>query len=218
MSGHRGQRTGVPQSVFHTSIYESQHKHLPEDRRTLLSIQEQRGESLTKLADPKLVSPGMHKLTPDDSAPNDFINAHTMTYERTLLSDMFFSPKNQQNIQNLLKLLVHKHTGDTISNQSNRELSIIMNAIFLEYNRYPGDITPQNRETKIEEFQNEVHRLNQIVLNDIVPRVVSQIQSYQHYLWDSSNQPETIPRPENVNISGTRQYRSTTSILTGSDL
>ncbi len=212
----------VPDSVFHPSFYESQHKTLPENRRTLNSINEERGESLQRLSSLKFKSPGMHKFTVDDSAPRSNVNAHSRTYSSTLLSDMFFSQKNVKNIQNLLKQLVYKHTQQVISDQSNRELSIIMNSIYLEYHRFPGEITnnmtnEQKRELS-QRYTKEVHRLNQIVLNEITPKVISQIEAYKNYLYDASRQPETIPQPQNQSIKGTRQYRSVTQVLAGSSL
>jgi len=64
----------------------------------------------------------------------------------------------------------------------------------------------------------EVSRLNAIVINQVVPNIVSQLQQYIDYLKDASEQPYYMDKPKNVSIKGQKQYRSITQVLSGGDL
>jgi hypothetical protein len=66
-------------------------------------------------------------------------------------------------------------------------------------------------------YKNEVARLNEIVINAIVPKIISQIQQYLDYLRDASQQPYQMDQPKNESVIGQKQYRSTTQVLFGGD-
>lgn len=140
-------------------------------------------------------------------------------YGETLLTFLFFSEKNVQNLQNLIKFIVHRETEFVIDNQSNKELMIVMRSIFLQYSAHPkliDDMMPeQEKQALYVSYTNEVSRLNEIVINTVVGKVVSRMMQYFGYLKDASQIPEQMERPENDSISGQRQYRSVTEVLTG---
>ena len=135
---------------------------------------------------------------------------------------MFFSKKNIDNIQDILKFVVHRETSYIIDNQSVNELLIVMRALFLEYSLHPKLITDkmseQERAELLKKYTTEVSRLNTIVVNQVVPKIISQIQQYVDYLRDASTQPYYMDKPKNDSVKGQKQYRSTTQVLTGGDL
>ena len=97
-----------------------------------------------------------------------------------------------------------------------------MRSVFLAYSEHPPllDETMSKEKIKflLKLYTREVARLNQLVIDTIVPKVCSQVQAYLDYLRDSSSGLRTIPRAISTSISGTKSYRSITNILTGSSL
>jgi hypothetical protein len=215
------ENTDIP--IFHQKIFQTTNADVPIEDRTLMSIRKQRAQRLTDENVDKLVSPGSFNLTPDDKNVSGSNTRYLFRnlYGETPLTFSFFSSKNIQNIQDLIKFTVHKETGYVIDNQSVNELMIIMRSIFLEYSLHPKLIdekmTSQEKSELITKYKNEVARLNQIVINAIVPKIISQIQQYLDYLRDASQQPYQMDKPKNESITGQKQYRSTTQVLFGGD-
>jgi hypothetical protein len=171
-----------------------------------------------------MISPGSHILTIDDDGLSDSNTRHLFKnlYGETLLTSLFFSKLNILNIQNVIKFNVHKETNYIIDKQSMNELMIIMRAVFLEYSRHPKLITPDmpqdEKDVLLMKYKMEVSRLNTIVINQVVPSIISQLQQYVDYLKDASEQPYYMDKPENVSVKGQKQYRSITQVLTGGNL
>ena len=209
--------------IFHQQIFETPNSDLPLENRTLMSIRKQRAQRLTNNTVENLVSPGSFNLTPDDkkvSGSNTRFLFKNL-YGETPLTFAFFSDKNIENLQNLIKFIVNREMGYVVDNQSTNELMIIMRSIFLEYSLHPKLIDDSMSDTEkkilLQKYTNEVDRLNKIVINSIVPKIISQIQQYIDYLKDASEQPYQMDKPENVSVQGQKQYRSTTQVLFGGD-
>lgn len=206
--------------MSHPELYERS-PDLPGNKRTLLTITDQRSKRLPSTKLEELKSPGKYNLTPDDkqiSGSNTRFLFKNL-YGETPLTFLFFSDKNIKNIQNLIKLNVYKQIKYTIDDQSNNELMIIMRSIFIEYSLHPPLITEEmndnERQLLFKKYTNEVDRLNKIVLQEILPKVVSQIQQYVDYLRDASQQPYYMDKPVNESVKGQKQYRSITQVLSG---
>jgi hypothetical protein len=208
---------------FHPSIFESTSGHVPQDTRTLLSIREQRGQNLTS-KDEKMKSPGRYLLTDNDNELSGSNTKHLFKnlYGETPLTFLFFSKSNIESIQNLIRFLVHRETGQSVDKQSYNELMIIMRSIFLEYSAHPALLDPKmsdaQKEVLLAQYTKEVERLNDIVINQIVPKVISQLQQYMDYLRDVNRPAYRENIPANSSDSGQRQYRSITQVLIGGDL
>lgn len=192
--------------------------------RTLLSIREEREQVLTGNDISKLTSPGKYNLTENDT---DLSGSNTSQlfknlYGETLLTFLFFSKDNIDNIQNLIKHLVFKHLKQVISRQSDTELMVVMRSIFLSFSQHPAlidDTMPQAQKIALmKEYTLEVQRLNELVLNDVVPRIISGVQQYINYLHDASSPRTLMEKPKSDSRAGTRQLRSITSVLSGSVL
>jgi hypothetical protein len=212
---------------FHPSKFENDTENIKQNlknNRTLLSVTAEREQRLTSANVQDLVMPGSYSLTPDDKSLSGSNTRHMFKnlYGETLLTFLFFSSDNVKNLQHLIRLLVFKSTQQYIDNQSNIDLLIIMRSIFLAYSQHPKLIDegmpPEIKQKLLKEYTNEISRLNELVLDDVVPRVVSGMQSTLDYLVDASRGLQFMPQPESTSVAGTKQYRSTTQILTGSTL
>lgn len=208
------------QPLFHPELYERS-SDLPGNKRTLLTVTDERSKRLPSTKVDSLKSPGKFNLTPDDkqiSGSNTRFLFKNL-YGETPLTFLFFSDKNIQNIQNLIKLNVHKQMNYIIDDQSVNELMTIMRSIFVEYSAHPPLISEKmsnaERQVLLKKYTNEVDRLNKIVVREIVPRVVSQLQQYVDYLRDASQQPYYMDKPKNESVKGQKQYRSITQVLAG---
>lgn len=212
-------------TVFHPSFFESTELDVPEskDHRTLQDIRKERDQRLTGPNVTKLVSPGSFKFTTDDKqiSKSNTRFLFKNLFGETPLTMLFFSEKNVRNIQNLLKMNVHSQIGYIIDDQSITELMIVMRSIFLEYNRHPKLITPDlpkdELETLLKKYTDEVSRLNKLVVDAILPKLVSQIQQYISYLKDASEQPYYMDKPVNESVQGQKEYRSVTQVLLGGE-
>ena len=206
---------------FHPSKFE---QNIPKQGRNMIELREERSQRLTNSTVDKLESPGTFQKTEDDKW-----DARTNTQflfknhiGETLLTQVFFSNKNVENIQKLIRFLVHKETKYIIDNQSVEELLIVMRSVFLQYSEHPALLDPRQSDevqTLIKkQTTNEVKRLNEIVLNEIYPTVVTALKQYLQYLNDASEPYQIMDKPINDNISGQRELRSITSVLTGNEL
>ena len=211
------------QTVFHPSLFESVNADTPSGKRTLMMVTKERGQRLTSDNVDKLVSPGSFDFTTDDSKLSGSNTRFLFKnlYGETPLTFLFFSDKNINNIQNILRYNVNKETGYVIDNQSNTELMIVMRSIFLEYSLHPKLIdekmSSEERRELLVKYTMEVERLNHIVINATLPKVISQIQQYVDYLRDASQQPYYMDKPKNESVAGQKQYRSATQVLLGGD-
>ena len=75
-----------------------------------------------------------------------------------------------------------------------------MRSIFLQHARHvPTNLTQQVKE------------LNNMVVNDVAPRILSELLQYQNYLYRTEHLPDEIPLPKNMSSRGTRLLRSVTT-------
>lgn len=188
---------------------------------TLVSITKERSQIFSSK---DITSPGRFKLTSND---NEVSGSNTNSlfknlYGETLLTFLFFSEDNIYNIQKLIRMLVYKQVKQNVDNQSNTELMIIMRSIFLAYSEHPKlideSMSEKERIRLLTLYTNEVDRLNQLVINECVPLVTSQLQQYLTYLQDASNSLHVIDKPISTSVAGTKSYRSQTQVFFGGNL
>lgn len=195
------------------------------NQRTLLSVTTDRESKLVTSDLSKLESPGNFNFTERKDVELTGSNTRHLfrnLYGETPLTFLFFSKQNINNIQDVIRHLIYKELFQVIDYQDNTELMIVMRSIFLEYHRHPKLLTPnmsEQEKTKIsKQYTDEVKRLNELVINDTVPRIISQLQQYMDYLKDCSTPRSIMDKPESTSVSGSRSYRSTTSVLLGTNL
>jgi len=208
-------------TLFHPSKFEVIYDY-PLDEKTLLDVHEQRTQPIKSLEN--LKSAGKYKLMEEEDITNDTDTRFLFKslYTESLLTDLFFSKRNIENIQTVIRYLVFKYTNEVIDKQSSNELLVVMRSVYLEYSSHPAIIKPEMSDKQKQElyikYKNEVERLNQIVFNTIVPKLVSQLQQYLDYLRDVSQQPQQMERSKNDSMKGQKEYRSVTQVLTGNSI
>lgn len=192
------------------------------NERTLLSVTTNRESKLVTSNLGNLESPGSFNLSERELTGSNTRHLFKNLYGETPLTFLFFSKENIENIQNVIRHLIYKQLLQVIDNQNVTELMIIMRSIFLQYHRHPKLLLPNmsdDEKSKLtKQYTDEVSRLNELVINDTVPRIISQLQQYMDYLKDSSSPRILMPKPENPSVSGLRNYRSVTSTLLGTNL
>lgn len=120
------------------------------------------------------------------------------------LEKLFFSDENIKRVQKLIKKEIIKKTNGQFRldvDQEHRDMIIVMRAVFLEYGRFlPNQIVRQ------------VKRLNQIVVQQVVPGMITEIKQEYGYLREINKPLSPIPRPMNVNNAGRRTLPSISTI------
>lgn len=106
--------------------------------------------------------------------------------EQSQLSWAFFSKENMQILQNGLRAGVYEKSGGqfVLPPQNTDALKIIMRSTFLQYGQLLGNT-----------IQEQIARLNKIVLDYIVPVLYSSSVSYKQYLVDQSTLVVPLPVP-----------------------
>lgn len=139
--------------------------------------------------------------------PDDFKKASKQVIpnsrENAILKKAFF---HQLNINSLQKLLIKevylKSNGKfLIERQNDADLISVMEEIFPDSTRlnFPSDAI----------IRDQVKKLNRIVLDYIVPMVISDLQTQAAYLKAAFNPMEIMPLPKNVSKRGSKGLPST---------
>ena len=117
----------------------------------------------------------------------------------TPIHEKFFSKKNIDNLQKLLRYEVWKQSDKkhVIGRQSDDQLKTVMRSIYLQYGKH------QN--TNIIE---QVKDLNQFVCNYSIPNILSNLELYIGYKKNISNLPELIPLPVNMSNIGLKSINN----------
>jgi hypothetical protein len=84
-----------------------------------------------------------------------------------------------------------------ISRQKDSEVLEAMRRIYLQ-----NSINPEN----ILDMKKEMLRLNTMVLNDTVPRILSEVAQYKKYLEDIAQVRTPVKLPVNSSVTGTKIY------------
>jgi hypothetical protein len=110
------------------------------------------------------------------------------------LSQLFFSIENTKRIQKKIKKEIFERTKGKYrlrEDQNELDLLVAMRAIYLD-----------NAKFQKERLIKQVKLLNILVINYIVPDMITGIKSYYGYIDDINGPIKPIDRPLNVNNSG----------------
>lgn len=124
----------------------------------------------------------------------------------SLFSLLFFSNENIQEIQRLIKYNVYKIGNFRIDNQDETELVLIMRGNYLEFSKIPQ---------KQEDYTTEIARLNEIVVEQSIRTILSEITQQQKYLYDIENRPYIESYGVNDSVTGNKQVRDVSDIIFG---
>ena len=116
-----------------------------------------------------------------DKIPNDnrsMFDNLKFVQQNTTLSNLFFSLKNVQIIQNALRAGVYNYSNKKyiIDEQHADSLNIIMRAIYL-----------QNSKNQNDNLTQQIEELNKIVIDYCVPKLYSEVEGYINYKRDASS-------------------------------
>jgi hypothetical protein len=116
------------------------------------------------------------------------------TWENNVLSELFFSAKNVQILQNAIRAGVYKMSNDKyiVAPPNTDTLKIIMRSVYL-----------QNAEHIPNKVTEEIEKLNQIVLDYAIPSTYNEAVGYEKYCQDQS----TLIVPLEMPLHHDRQYK-----------
>ena len=116
----------------------------------------------------------------------NYLNSLTGNFERSELSNLFFSKQNIENIQNLLIRGVYEKSNSQImiDKQPTDNIVIVMRSMYLQYSK--------NLDTKL---NTQVNELNNYVLNFCIPKVYSEAVAYLKYKQDASTMHMPMSAP-----------------------
>lgn len=132
--------------------------------------------------------------------------AITGIHEKSILNQLYFSSQNIKTVQNMIRYGVYQKSDRKyiIDEQDPIELQIIMRSIYLQYSR--------NNNNNITE---QIQRLNEILVEEMTPKILSGIQQYLTFLKHKSKPfygSGPIDRPVNVSSAGLKSLRIDTAL------
>jgi len=135
------------------------------------------------------------KIPVDSRSYHDALTGNSYN---TQLSDLYFSKENVQIIQNGIRAGVYNRSSNKhiISNQNLDTIHIIMRSIFLQNSKnLPDNITEQIKD------------LNELVIEEIVSKLLGEIEGYLIYRKDISEIPEPLEKPKSDTITKHLEFK-----------
>ena len=122
--------------------------------------------------------------------------------ETSVLNQLYFSKKNMDNVQNMIRYNVYLKSENkfVIDKQSDIELEIIMRSIYLQHS--------VNLPNKIKE---QITYLNELVRDWCTEQILPEITQYFGYIKEIEYMPVPIDLPLNLSSKGSRSLRSVTT-------
>jgi len=119
----------------------------------------------------------------------------------TTVSRAFFSPKNVDRVQRQIIAEVFRRSNGEylIPKQDEQDLQVVMRSMYLQHARH----VPNNINEQIQE-------LNNLVTDDSVPGIISQVNAYFGYLERAFAPRKIMDRPEYVSSAGLKTLPSVT--------
>lgn len=115
--------------------------------------------------------------------------------QRNPLSDLFFCADNINALQDGIRYRIWIETDKkhVIGRQSDTELKVVMRSIYYQHAKHQGS-----------DVVGQVRALNKMVLDWVVPEVLSNLKQYQVYLRDASTLPVPMERGALATSKGTK--------------
>ena len=128
---------------------------------------------------------------------------------KSILSDVYFSKDNINQIQNMLRYNVYVRSNKEyiIDRQSDTQLLIIMRSIYL-----------QNSKNLDYNITQQIEELNKLVLDYCVPNVLIQVKQYMQYKESVSKIPKPLPVAISTNNKTNRVYDVSEKLFLGNGL
>jgi len=173
----------------------------PRFSRTRQSVEAERRDRIGQTSD---LAP--YPMYQEDTLKPTTIRHQALNHvvECNLLNQLYLSAENIENVQQRIRYEVYKASNQqhVIGRQSERELVIIMRSHYLTY----GKNIPTN-------LKQQIADLNDLVVMEVVPKILSEIQTHVRYLWDRSTQPMPLAHPQSMSTKGQKILPSVTSVF-----
>lgn len=145
----------------------------------------------------------MKMIDRENETMNNFqVEALYGIQETSQLNHIFFSKKNMEIIQNMIRYNVYVKSDKKyiIDKQSDVELEIIMRSIYLQHS--------PNLPNKIRE---QLEYLNKLVADWCTEQIIPEVTQYVGYIKEIEYMPIPIDLPVNLSSKGSRSLRSVTT-------
>ena len=129
-------------------------------------------------------------------------NALNGIQENSELSCAYFSRKNIDNLQNLIRYNVFQKSDGkyVVDNQSEIDLKIVMRSIYLQHS--------PNLQCHIGQ---QIQFLNNLVVKWCYPKIINEASQYIGYVKSVEKLPVPLEHPKNLSSAGSRTLKSVTS-------
>ena len=147
---------------------------------------------------PQITDSTNTSLTNKGTGSSSYKEAMTGNWERSVLSDTFFSRENIQIIQNGIRAGVYEMSNNqySIAEQDVDTIKTIMRAVFLEH--------ATNNSTHV---RDQIQKLNQIILEFSIKQVYGEAEGYMKYKRDVSVLPVPMAHPTHINNTKTLELK-----------
>lgn len=145
----------------------------------------------------------MKMIDRENETMNNFqVEALYGIQETSQLNHIYFSKKNMEIIQNMIRYNVYVKSDKKyiIDKQSDVELEIIMRSIYLQHS--------PNLPNKIRE---QLEYLNKLVADWCTEQIIPEVTQYVGYIKEIEYMPIPIDLPVNLSSKGSRSLRSVTT-------
>jgi hypothetical protein len=145
----------------------------------------------------------MKMIDRENETMNNFqVEALYGIQETSQLNQLFFSKKNMEIVQNMIRYNVYEKSNKKhiIDKQSDIELEIIMRSIYLQHS--------PNLPNKIKE---QIEYLDKLVTDWCVENIIPELDQYFGYIKEIEFMPMPIDLPLNLSSKGSRSLRSVTT-------
>ncbi|AYV85018.1 MAG: hypothetical protein Satyrvirus2_29 [Satyrvirus sp.] len=139
------------------------------------------------------------KISKTSKDPSQKSNNHDY-----ILAKIFFHPKNVDLIQKKIIVEIFRRTNSEylIEKQNSDDLKFVMESIYVQNTKFSSN-----------NIKKRINMLDNLVVESIVPGIISQIDSHFNYLKQVFGPKQIIDRPKNVSNAGLKALPSVTSIF-----
>jgi hypothetical protein len=127
----------------------------------------------------------------------------------TILSRLFFHPKNMKLIQKMIKRAVFEASGKKYwleDDQNDNDVFVVMRSMYLQHARHLDY-----------DFDKQIMELNFYVVDDVVPGIISEIRAQEGYLQRAFDPRHIISHSINLSRAGSRTLPSITTLYTSNE-
>ncbi|BCS83148.1 hypothetical protein QLL95_gp0975 [Cotonvirus japonicus] len=132
------------------------------------------------------------------------MSQQTVNYipQESILSKLFFHPKNIDLIQKQIIMNVYRETDEKylIERQDEKDLLVVMKSIFIQKAKH----LPTN-------IKDQIKELDYLVVDEVTPGIISEITAHVNYIDKIFGEFNVLDRPINVSNAGNKTLPSVTS-------